>query len=200
MKTKNYIGRHDENRGIALFCIVFVVLLIVVLGITIAANSSNKNHKGLSETDDVLSLLEKQLCDINKFEIKDNSLSIEGELNADITEAILTKLQNVQIVLKDKTGDRYEFNTDYFISTESISFSSTLENEENSINLDNIESGKYYVLVRIKYESTKAEEGYRYRYYTLKNGTDNSNVEYNNINIHFDSTEETESFLIMEKQ
>lgn len=200
MKTKNYIGRHDENRGIILFCLVFAVLLAIVFGITLAVKSNSKENKGISEADDILSLVEKQFCDINKFEINENNLIIEGKIKSDLPETIITKMQNVQIILKDSTGDKYEFNTDYYISTENISFSSTLENGANSFNLDSIKSGKYYVLVRIKYESSKAEEGYRYRYYTLKNITNNNNLDYGNMKIYFDSTEQSLNYLTIENK
>ena len=53
-------------------------------------------------------------------------------------------------------------------------------------------------LLRMKYESSKTEEGYRYRYYTFNNQTQNNNLEYNGMNILFDSSESVSSYLTIE--
>ena len=82
-----------------------------------------------------------------------------------------------------------------------IEFSSILEDSnESSINLDDIAKGEYFVLLRIKYESTKNDEGYKYRYYSLKNNTENNNVEYQEMNIYFDSSDSVSSYLTIEKK
>ena len=47
MRTNNYLGSRDENRGIVLFGLVFGVLLVIVLAITFVVNSNNK-EKGVS--------------------------------------------------------------------------------------------------------------------------------------------------------
>lgn len=201
MKTDNYIGRHDENRGIILFCLVFGVVLVIVLGITLVANSNKDKSKGVSNSDGIASVIEKEVYDIVNFELEDNKLLIEGELEEEVTDAIITKLQDIEIVFKDKEGDKYSYDTDYFISTDKIEFSSILKDEkESSIDLSKIEKGEYFVLLRIKYESTKTDEGYKYKYYTLRNNTENNNVEYQGINIYFDSSDSVESYLTIESK
>ncbi len=199
MRTKNYLGRHDENRGIVLFCIVLGIVLTIILGISVATNSNKKQDKGVSNADGIATIVEKQLGNVDTFEIKDNSLVLKGMINEGISENLILKLQDVKFVLKDKSGDKYEFDADYFISTEGIEFSSILE-DKNGINLESIDSGEYYVLIRIKYESTKTEEGYKYRYYTLKNGTENNNAIFNNMNIFFDTSDNVSSYLTIENK
>ena len=201
MKTNNYIGRHDENRGIILFCLVFGILIAIVLGISLASNLNKDKTKGASSADGIATIIEKQIYDINEFKIEDGKLILEGEFKDKVSDSIVTKLQDIELVLKDKDGDKYVFDTDYYIATDRIEFSSILEDSnESSINLDDIAKGEYFVLLRIKYESTKNDEGYKYRYYSLKNNTENNNVEYQEMNIYFDSSYSVSSYLTIEKK
>ena len=199
MKTNNYLGRHDENRGIILFGMIFGVLLVIILGITCVSNASKKNSKGVSSADGIASVIEKKQYDIEKFEIDGNKLVIEGTLNEKVTDSIISKLENVELVLKDKTGDKYIYKANYYIATDRIEFSSIpKDSKESEINLDEVAKGEYFVLLRMKYESSKTEEGYRYRYYTFNNQTQNNNLEYNGMNILFDSSESVSSYLTIE--
>jgi len=197
LKTKNYLGRHDENRGIILFCIILGIVITIILGISFATNSNKKQDKGVSDSSGISSIVEKQQGNVDTFELKDNLLVLKGMINDNISENLVIKLQDVKFVLKNKEGDKYEFDSDYFISTEGIEFSSIIDDNSN-INLDDIASGEYFVLVRIKYESTKTEEGYKYRYYSLNNTTENNNVDYKNMKIYFDSAEKGISYLTIE--
>lgn len=200
MRTNNYLGSRDENRGIVLFCLVFGVLLAIGLGITFVVNSNTKDS-GVKSQNAISSLVEKEVCDINTFEENDGKLLIEGILSEEVNEYIIRRLQEVEIVLKDSKGDKYEYPTDYYISTEGVEFSSILEDEkESNINLNDISSGEYFVLLRVKYESSNNEEGFIYRYYTLKNNTENNNVEYEGTNIYFDSLENSITYLTIEKK
>ncbi len=199
MKTKNYLGRHDENRGIILFCIILGIVITIILGISFATNSNKKQDKGVSDSSGISSIVEKQQGNVDTFEIEDNNLILKGIINDKISENLILKLQDVKFVLKDKNGDKYEFDADYYISTEGIEFSSILE-DKNTFNLEGIDKGEYYVLLRIKYESTKTEEGYKYKYYSLRNETENNNVEYNNMNIFFDTTDNEYSYLTIENK
>lgn len=199
MKTNNYLGRHDENRGIIIFCLVFGVLLTIILGVTFVSNSDNEDKKGISSYDGLTSVIEKQIADVDNFELDGSKLILKGELKEKVTEAIIVKLQNVQLVFKDKNGDKYEFDTEYFISDTGIEFSSILEDEEESnIDLEKISNGEYFVLLRIKYESAKNENGYKYKYYTLRNNAENNNVKFNEMNIFFDSSDRVSSYLTIE--
>lgn len=200
MRTNNYLGSRDENRGIVLFCLVFGVLLAIGLGITFVVNSNTKDN-GVKSQNAISSIVENEICDINTFEEHNGNLVIEGILSEEVNEYIIRRLQNVEIVLKDSKGDKYEYSTDYYISTEGVEFSSILEEEkESKINLEDILSGEYYVLLRVKYESTNNENGFIYKYYTFKNNTENNNIEFDGINVYFDSLEDSITYLTIEKK
>lgn len=199
MRTNNYLGSRDENRGIVLFGLVFGVLLVIVLAITFVVNSNNK-EKGVSNQHALSTVVESQMCDINTFEEDNGRLIIEGELSEEVNEYIIRNLQTVELVLKDSTGDKYVYTTDYYLSTEGIEFSSIQEDEEESnVILSEIDKGNYYVLLRVRYENSNNEDGYVYRYYTFKNNTENNNVEMEGMNIYFDIIDDSFSYLTIEK-
>lgn len=199
MRTNNYLGSRDENRGIVLFGLVFGVLLVIVLAITFVVNSNNK-EKGVSNQHALSTVVESKMCDINTFEEDNGRLIIEGELSEEVNEYIIRNLQTVELVLKDSTGDKYVYTTDYYLSTEGIEFSSIQEGEEESnIILSEIDKGNYYVLLRVRYENSNNEDGYVYRYYTFKNNTENNNVEMEGMNIYFDIIDDSFSYLTIEK-
>ena len=144
----------------------------------------------------MVSMLEDEMCDVEKFEIFENKLILKGLLQHQLSDTVLSKLKGIQIVLKDKDGDKYVYDTDYYISSEKIEFSSIKEGNQNSeIDLDAIEKGEYYVFLRLKYESTKSESGYRYLYYTLKSNTETKHIEYNNMKISFGTSKNVSDYL-----
>lgn len=199
MRTNNYLGKHDENRGIVLF-VVFLIILAIIFGIMILLNSKDDEDVGVSKADNIASIVEKKQASINNMKIEDGKLLLEGEIKDAISSNLIIKLQNVEIVLKSKDGDKYVFGTDYFVSSEKIDFSSILEDKkESEIDLEAIEKGEYFVLLRLKTESPNDEKGYKYRYYTLNNLTDSENLEYNSIKIYFDKSKLVSSYLTIEK-
>ncbi len=199
MRTNNYLGKHDENRGIIIFFALLCILAIVVGGI-ILCKKLNSEDDIVSKSDDIAHLIEKKVAEVNKFEYKDGRLVLEGVLNGGISNNIITKLKSIDIVLRDKNGDKYEYQTDYFISQEKIEFSTIPEDKEDStIELNDINSGEYFVLLRLKYEVQNKEEGYNYKYYTLKNNTENNKIEQDSITTMFDSAKRVTSYLMITK-
>ena len=125
---------------------------------------------------------------------------MKESFSEEVNEYIIRNLQTVELVLKDSTGDKYVYTTDYYLSTEGIEFSSIQEDEEESnIILSEIDKGNYYVLLRVRYENSNNEDGYVYRYYTFKNNTENNNVEMEGMNIYFDIIDDSFSYLTIEK-
>ena len=110
MKSKNYLGKPDENRGIILFAVVFVIILLAVFAISKIANG-NKIDTITIEGD--LAVVEKIEAEVNKVEIKDNTLVLEGVLNAGLTQSRIVKLRDVDIVLRNNLEDKYEYNVKY---------------------------------------------------------------------------------------
>ncbi len=204
MKTKNYLGRQDENRGIIAFLIIFVIVIVITIIILCCSKLKSKGENmGISSIDEMYYELEKTSCEINTFDIKDGKLILSGELTENVNQNLLSKLDNVQLVLKNKDGDKYSYDLDYFISIEGIEFS-TINDENNEedylVQLDNIDAGEYFVFLRTKTESSKVKEGYIYKYYTLENTAENNELNYGNMKILFDKSNKVEQFLTIIKK
>lgn len=197
MKTNNYLGRHDENRGIIIFFIIFAIVAIVIGAMTIMKNvKKDKENEGITSIDQMISMLEDEVCDIERFEIAENKLILQGMLQHQLSDTVLSKLKGIQIVLKNNEGDKYVYDTDYYISSEKIDFSSIKEGSQISeIDLDAIEKGEYYAFLRLKYESTKSETRYRYLYYTLKSNVETKHIEYNSMKVSFGNSKKVTDYL-----
>lgn len=199
MKTRNYLGKQDENRGIFAFFIVFSFVLIILLAVA-ALNGFWKasDNKGITSIDKFATELEKVYASITKFEVQESKLTLSGKVTENLNENVLSKLQDVKIVLKDSTGDKYEYNVDYYVSTKAIEFSTIDEKSKvSTIDLANIESGEYYVLLKITYRSNNTESGYRERFYSLKNTTDINEIKWNELSVSFKEATRVSNYLLI---
>ena len=196
MKSKNYLGKPDENRGIILFAVVFVLILLVVFAISKIANG-NKIDTITIEGD--LAVVEKIEAEVNKVEIKDNTLVLEGVLNAGLTQSRIVKLRDVDIVLRNNLEDKYEYNVKYYITSEKIDFSTILK-DKVSIDLDEIDANEYTILLRMKFESASNEEGYAYKYYSLKASDSVENVDNESVKISKEEYKGVLNYLKMIKE
>ena len=196
MKSKNYLGKPDENRGIILFAVVFVLILLAVFVISKIANG-NKIDTITMEGD--LAVVEKIEAEVNKVEIKDNTLVLEGVLNAGLTQSRIVKLRDVDIVLRNNLEDKYEYNVKYYITSEKIDFSTVLK-DKVSIDLDEIDANEYTILLRMKFESASNEEGYAYKYYSLKASDSVENVDNESVKISKEEYKGVLNYLKMIKE
>lgn len=196
MKSKNYLGKPDENRGILIFAALFIVIL---LGAFFIGKMANKNNKDSIVIEGDLSVVEKIEADVNKIELKDNLLTIEGVLNAGLTQSRIVKLRDVDLVLRNNNEDKYEYNIKYYISAEKIEFSSVLKNKVE-LNLKDVEPGEYTLLLRIKFESASNENGYAYKYYTLKASGETNNTSADGITISKENYKSVFNYLKVVKE
>ena len=95
---------------------------------------------------------------ITDYQNYDTHLSITGYINA--------KIENPKLVLKNKTNE-IDTNSIFTIDNNILNFT-TDKDKNNGINLENIQQGSYYLLI-------KSNDN---KYYSLKNKTNNSNKEY----------------------
>ena len=106
MKTNNYIGKQDENRGIIAFFVVFLIVSLI-FGIVFLSSKlkGNSDEKGISSIDDMYYELQRTNSDIKRFEIHGDKLIIEGEHKENLNQNLLSKLVNLQLVLKNSEGE-----------------------------------------------------------------------------------------------
>lgn len=204
MKTNNYIGKQDENRGIIAFFVVFLIVSLI-FGIVFLSSKlkGNSDEKGISSIDDMYYELQRTNSDIKRFEIHGDKLIIEGEHKENLNQNLLSKLVNLQLVLKNSEGDKYVFDLDYYISIEGIDYKTYKINGDTAdyyVDLSTIEPGEYFAFLRTKTESSKTEDGYIYKYYTLENKTETNELSYETTTVKFDSSKKIESFLTITKE
>lgn len=195
MKSKNYLGKPDENRGILIAAGILVVIVLLILIINGIAKSNDIEEVIFEEN---FAVVEKTAGTVNKLEVIDSKVLIEGTLNAGLTQARIIKLRDVDLVLRSNEEDKYEYNVDYHISAESIEFSSKVK-ENIVIDLNAIESGEYDVFLRMKFESSQNEMGYAYKYYSLGNGAELPNIEQEGLTISFDKYKNVLDYLKLVK-
>lgn len=204
MKTNNYIGKQDENRGIIAFFVVFLIVSLI-FGIIFLSSKlkGNSDEKGISSIDDMYDELQRTNSDVKRFEIHGDKLIIEGEHKENLNQNLLSKLVNLQLVLKNSEGDKYVFDLDYYISIEGIDYKTYVINGDTAdyyVDLSTIEPGEYFAFLRTKTESSKTADGYIYKYYTLENKTGTNELSYETTTVKFDSSKKIESFLTITKE
>lgn len=195
MKSKNYLGKPDENRGILIALAIFVVIFAIVF--IINAISKSKDIEEVVFEED-FAVVEKTTASVNKLEVKDSKVLIEGILKAGLTQARIIKLRDVDLVLRANQEDKYEFNLGYHISAEDIDFSTNLK-DNIVLDLNQIEPGEYKAFLRIKFESSSNGQGYAYKYYSLSNGAELTNVEQEGLKISFDKYKGVLDYLTITK-
>ena len=123
--------------------------------------------------EDILDNVEEEIVLINNYSIFGTNLNIEGCINK--------KLKDASLVLKNK-DEEITLESEFYIEDNHTCFYIS-EYNNKGIFLDALPLGNYILLVKDKYN-----------YYTLKNNTNNSNLEYytitkdnknNKININF---------------
>ena len=195
MKSKNYLGKPDENRGILIALAIFVVIFAVVFIINVISKSHDIEEVVFEED---FAVAEKTTATISKLEVTESKVLIEGLLKAGLTQARIIKLRDVDLVLRANQEDKYEFNLGYHISAEDIDFSTKLK-DSVVLDLNQIEPGEYKVFLRVKSESSSNEQGYAYKYYSLASGGELQNIEQEGLKISLDKYKGVLDYLTITK-
>lgn len=195
MKSKNYLGKPDENRGILIALAIFVVIFAVVFIIN-AISKSHDIEEVVFEED--FAVAEKTTASISKLEVTESKVLIEGLLKAGLTQARIIKLRDVDLVLRANQEDKYEYNLGYHISAEDIDFS-TKYKDNIVLDLNQVEPGEYKVFLRVKFESSSNEQGYAYKYYSLASSEELQNIEQEGLKISLDKYKGVLDYLTITK-
>ena len=195
MKSKNYLGKPDENRGILIALAIFVVIFALVFIINVISKSHDIEEVVFEED---FAVAEKTTATISKLEVTESKVLIEGLLKAGLTQARIIKLRDVDLVLRANQEDKYEFNLGYHISAEDIDFSTKLK-DSVVLDLNQIEPGEYKVFLRVKFESSSNEQGYAYKYYSLASGEELQNIEQEGLKISLDKYKGVLDYLTITK-
>ena len=140
-----------------------IILILLILYGYLYINKINKKEEKIK----FLSIVEEQEANINNYYIYGNHFNIEGILGIDNVST-----NNFSLVLKNN-DEEIILDCNFEIKENKLFFyTSDLINK--GINLDTLNQGNYYIL--IKYTTEEAT-----KYYSLNNNTSDSNLEYYTI-------------------
>lgn len=144
--------------------LVFIIFLIIAFFfITSYLNEKEQKRK-------VLIGIENEIMIVNEYYVYGTHFNITGVLS----DIPTTNIKDIKIVLLDKRDSEKVYDTIYEIKENNIQIT-TSKLINKGIYLDNIESGEYYGLLKIIYENGNV------KYYSMKNNTNYSDIEYYTI-------------------
>lgn len=187
-----------SKNNIALLCLVVIVLFSAVLRICLEKGKddlppeSNKepNAQCVAQETELKSLeclndIIGHDINISKYYVYGTKFNIEGEFKLQNQ----SKVQKISLSLRNDKGKETEYGLKYEVVDNSILFKSS-DKINGGIYLDDLTEGEYYLLIKVAYDDEQIE------YYSMKNNTQYSKIEYytitkndsnNSINIGFDN-------------
>ena len=139
---------------------LFILILLILFGYLYINNKS-----GIEEEFNILSIIEEKKGNINDYYIYGNHFNISGSID------IYDEINNYELVLKNEDNE-YKLDCEFKLDKQLIFNTSNLIN--SGINLDKLNKGKYYLLIKNSNEDVT-------KYYSLKNNTKYNNLEYYTI-------------------
>lgn len=151
-----------------IFILIIIILIIVGSVFAISKIEQVKNEKNHEK--EIFESLELSEANLTQYIVYGTHLNLKGELKEAIQD-----VNSVNLLLSGLSGEKKNVKVDYEIAPDKISFStSNLINE--GIDLEDLSVDKHYVLLEIS-----CGEKNQKKYYSIKNGTKYSNVEYYTI-------------------
>lgn len=157
-----------------------LLFLFILIGIFICiSHLHNKEQKRK-----ILSNIEDEVIEVNNYYLYGTHFNLEGIIKGIST----TNIKQVKFILVDISENEKEYNGIYEVNENELKIAtSKLINE--GIYLEDIEAGKYFLLVKIEYSNNKV------KYYSISNNTNYEDLEYytitknksnKKVNIEFD--------------
>ncbi len=151
-----------------------VILVLAIIGVIIGINMAIKktvpknNQKKIEEN--IFGSLQQKEAELTSFYTYGKAINITGKINGIKKD----NLESVKLVIKD--GKEYEktYKLNYTFDDGVLTFSNELIN--SGIILDDLEVGKYYLIIRVKMNNSVNP-----KYYVLKNSSDFENIKYYSI-------------------
>lgn len=169
-----------KKRKINILKLLLFTCVIIAVVILISYLYGNEQKRK------VLSNIEDKIAEVNKYYVYGTHFNIESKLEGIET----SNIRDIKYVLLDIAENEKEYDTIYEISGNKLKvMTSNLINE--GIYLENIESGKYFLLLKITYSNDEI------KYHSMRNNTNYEDIEYytithknsnKKINIGFDTS------------
>jgi N-acetylmuramoyl-L-alanine amidase len=155
-----------------LIIIATIIILFAMLIYSLKNTTSNKEIKDLTEH--LFEDIQSDLVSVTKYIVYGTHLNISGRLD---TSLLGTNIAEVKLVLKNIEGFEIPFVINYTIDEKGILFN-TSDEINSGINLEEINIGDYYILLKVVSTSGDISSN---KYYLLNNQTEYENIEYYTI-------------------
>lgn len=145
--------------------------LLLILGIIIGLFLWFSYNIYIEEIDNISSMIEQEIVDVSNYFIYGTHLNIEGKIS-NIED--ISNIKNTKIVFMTPKKIEKEYMCNYKIKDKNLNiYTSNMIN--TGIYLEDIDVGKYYILLKINYNNDEA------KYYTFSNKTEYKDLEYYTI-------------------
>lgn len=173
--------------------IIKMIFLIMVIfgigsGIYIAASRSTNKKMEIQKVEDLFNSLQNREVQVSKFYTYGDTLNVSGSLENISKE----NLENAKIILTDGVNE-FTYDLETKIEDKLLIFETGTINK--CIELDKLDLGQYYVLLRVKLNNSANA-----KYYTLKNISSYSDIEYYTITKNNENNKIEIAFLDKEQE
>lgn len=152
--------------------LIYIIIIATLSILLIYALNNTRSSKEIGDLKkELFSSAESELVDINKYIVYGAHLNIFGKLDVNLENI---NINEVKLVLRDIDGREIQFDVDYKFDENNIRFgTSGLINE--GINLDELDTGNYYIFIKIIHTQDDKQID---NYYLLCNNTEYESAEY----------------------
>ena len=187
-KKKNY-----KKINVKAFLILLIVIVLVYIIVQKRENGAFATV-AFASIGEIIDIIEDKQASVSMYAVYGTHLNIEGDL-----EIVNPEIENTQIVVKKSSGEEIAVQTTYNYESGKLSFS-TLDKINKGINLEELDVGNYYILLKVISNNGQAS------YYSLVNDTEYINpIDYytltrnnlnNKVNISFLSQNTVSAFVL----
>lgn len=153
--------------------IIYTAIILVLISILIYSLNNTTSIKEIKDLkEELFKSVQTELVNTNSYFIYGTHLNINGILALNFKN---DNVSEIKIVLRDIHGKELVYDVDYKLDVESVRFS-TSEKINNGIDLDEIDQGEYYILLKV----ISAKDGIQTNNYYLLDNTTNyqDSIEY----------------------
>lgn len=160
--------------------IKLLVILILIGGISFAVyHFKFRESEEEKKQKELFNAIEKTNVEINKYVVYGTHLNIEGVIDKKLYE---DNILSAELIFKNLDGKDEKFKIEYELSDDKFVFK-TSDYINEGINLENLKTGNYYILIKITEKNLSEEKDAKDKvsYYSLTNKTSYKNLEYYTI-------------------
>ena len=154
---------------------LFLVFIGISSGIFITYKRESKKNEDKKKIDDIFSSVQTKTANLTNFYTYGDTLNIEGELS-NISK---DNFEGARIIITDGINEK-KISLDTKIEEKKLIFSSVHIND--SIELDNLDLGDYYILLRVKLNNSSIP-----KLYFLAPTSELSKIEYYTVSKNFEN-------------